>query len=72
MSTKKLWSHFFTFTETLDSDKYMTSLPLWVKRRRYRAVQNLNICRRKKHCVGLHLNNMVLKFTEFYLIFKVF
>jgi len=31
--TEKLQSHFFTVTEALNSDKYMTSLPLWVKRR---------------------------------------
>ena len=30
--TEKLQSHFFTVTETLNSDKYMTSLPRWVKR----------------------------------------
>jgi len=31
--TEKLQSHFFTVTETLNSDEYMTSLPVWVKRR---------------------------------------
>jgi len=31
--TEKLQPHHFTVTETLNSDEYMTSLPLWVKRR---------------------------------------
>jgi len=31
ISTEKLQSHFFTVTEILNSDKFMTSLPLWVK-----------------------------------------
>jgi len=31
--TEKLQPHHFTVTETLNSDEYMTSLQLWVKRR---------------------------------------
>ena len=31
--TEKIQSYFFTVTETLNSDKYMMSLPLWVQRR---------------------------------------
>jgi len=46
--TEKLQSHFFTVTETLNSDKFMTSLPMGVKRYTYRAVQNLKSADTKK------------------------
>jgi len=45
--TEKLQSHLFIVTETLNSDKYMTSPPLWVKRC-HRGLQTLKICRQKK------------------------
>jgi len=66
MLAKKTYkSHFFTVTETLNSDEYMTSLPLWVRRRHIGpAVQHVKICRSEKNFY-VQLNNVVLNFTEF-------
>ena len=59
--TEKLQPHHITVTETLNSDEYMTSLPVWVKRR---CAKSENPPTQKK-LFSVHLNNVVMNFTEF-------